>query len=179
MARLDRGVPGIWAVHSAYLVVDAITARWRTKFFKVHQSWDGAGRWLGCLLTFHLVAIGMVFFRAPRVPQALWLLGHLFSGLGSSQALLWIMVDSVPRGLWRRPGRIRGVGARRTLPSGPLAGQNSARSALGSMVGLVRRNHLAVVRCGVVVGSFWLVLADHSSMKFFRDLLLTAPSAWH
>jgi alginate O-acetyltransferase complex protein AlgI len=82
-------------VHSAYLIVDAFTARWRTKFFKLHRDWDRAGNWLGWLLTFHLVAIGLVFFRASRVSDALWLLGHLFSGLAASKALFSTMVDSV------------------------------------------------------------------------------------
>jgi hypothetical protein len=82
-------------VHSLYLVVDAFTSRARAKFFKRHREWDGAASWLGCLLTFHLVAIGLVFFRAARVPDALWLLGHLFSGLGASGALFWALVDSV------------------------------------------------------------------------------------
>lgn len=81
-------------VNTLYLLVEAFTSRARAKFFKRHRNWDGAGRWLGCFLTFHLVAIGLVFFRAPRVPDALWLLGHLFSGLGASGALFWRAVDS-------------------------------------------------------------------------------------
>ncbi len=83
------------ALNSLYLIVDAFTARRRTKLFKLHPDWDRAGGWLGWLLTFHLMAIGMVFFRAPQVRDALRLLGHLFSGLGSSEALFWAMLDSV------------------------------------------------------------------------------------
>jgi alginate O-acetyltransferase complex protein AlgI len=83
------------AVNSLYLIVDAFTARRRSKLFKLHPGWEGAGSWLGWLLTFHLVAIGMVFFRAAHVRDALRLLGHLFSGLDSSKALFWTMLQSV------------------------------------------------------------------------------------
>lgn len=81
-------------VHSLYLTVDAFTSRSRAKFFKRHGQWNEAGNWLGCLLTFHLVAIGLVFFRAARITDAFWLLGHLFSGLNASGALFWALVDS-------------------------------------------------------------------------------------
>ena len=75
-------------LNAAYLVLDVLTGRQRAKFFKRNPRWDGAGSWLGWLLTFHLVMIAEVFFRAPRVSDAIWLLGHLFSGLPGSSALL-------------------------------------------------------------------------------------------
>jgi hypothetical protein len=81
-------------VHSLYLVVDVLTSRARAKFFKRHRDWDRAGSWLGWLITFHLVAIGLVFFRAAHVTDALWLLGHLFTGLAASGSLFWELVDS-------------------------------------------------------------------------------------
>jgi hypothetical protein len=81
-------------VHSMYLIVDVFTSRARAKFFKRHRRWDRAGSWLGWLITFHLVAIGRVFFRAAHVTDALWLLGHLLSGLGASASLFWALVDS-------------------------------------------------------------------------------------
>ena len=88
------------ALNALYLIVDAFTTRRRAKFFKLHPDWDGAAGWVGWLLTFHLMAIGMVFFRAPHLRDALGLLGHLFSGLGSSQPLLWSMLGSIgPRTL--------------------------------------------------------------------------------
>jgi alginate O-acetyltransferase complex protein AlgI len=81
-------------VHAVYLIVEAFTSRKRAKFFKRHRDWDAAAAWLGCLLTFHLVAIGLVFFRASRLSDAIWLLGHLLTGLSSSGALFWAVVDS-------------------------------------------------------------------------------------
>ena len=81
-------------VHSIYLTIDAFTSRARAKFFKRHREWDKTASWLGCLLTFHLVAIGLVFFRAARVSEAFYVLGHLFSGLGTSGALFWALVNS-------------------------------------------------------------------------------------
>jgi len=82
------------AAHSLFIMADVFTSRARARFFKRHSKWDGVGRCAGCLLTFHLVAIGLVFFRAARVPDALWLLGHLFSGLGASGGLFLAMTDS-------------------------------------------------------------------------------------
>src|SRR6185503_11434859 len=73
-------------LNAAYLVVDALTSRDRAKFFKRNPAWDAAGTWLGWLLTFHLILIAEVFFRAPRVSDAVWLLAHLWSGLSGSTA---------------------------------------------------------------------------------------------
>ena len=81
-------------VHSLYLTVDAFTSRARAKFFKRRRKWDSAASWMGWLLTFHLVTIGLVFFRAAHISDALWLLGHLFRGLGASGALFWALVES-------------------------------------------------------------------------------------
>jgi alginate O-acetyltransferase complex protein AlgI len=75
-------------IHSGYLVVDAFSARWRSRFFKQRPNWNLAGDYLGWLLTFHLVAIAMVFFRASRLTDAFWLLGHLFRGWANPAAVL-------------------------------------------------------------------------------------------
>ncbi len=40
---------------------------------------------MGWLLTFHLFFIAMVFFRAHTVSDAIWLLSHIWSGLGTIQ----------------------------------------------------------------------------------------------
>lgn len=80
-------------LHSTFLITDALTGKARARFFKRHREWDTAGSWLGWLLTFHVVAAAMVFFRASSVSDAAWLLGHLFSGLASSQTLLYQTVE--------------------------------------------------------------------------------------
>jgi alginate O-acetyltransferase complex protein AlgI len=74
-------------LNAGYLVVDALTSR-RAKFFKRNPGWNRAGTWLGWLLTFHLILIAEVFFRARRLSDAFWLLGHLQIGLFGSTALL-------------------------------------------------------------------------------------------
>ena len=61
------------AMHSVFLSVDALSMRMRRKWFKTHPEVEGLGSWLGWLLTFHLVAFALVFFRARTVADG-WLL---------------------------------------------------------------------------------------------------------
>ncbi|MCU1257587.1 MAG: hypothetical protein JWO80_472 [Bryobacterales bacterium] len=68
-------------LHAFYLSVDALSARWRKRFYKAHPSTDRAMNWIGPVVTFHLVAIGAVFFRGERVSDIFYLLGHLGSGI--------------------------------------------------------------------------------------------------
>jgi alginate O-acetyltransferase complex protein AlgI len=77
---LARGFVIFGLIHSCYITMEAITARWRNRFFKRHQKWNTAGNLLGCYLTFHLVAFALVFFRSPHVSDAVWLLEHLTTG---------------------------------------------------------------------------------------------------
>jgi alginate O-acetyltransferase complex protein AlgI len=73
-------------VNACCLVVDAITVRGRTRFFKAHPRLNEPGSFLGWLLTFHLVFIGLVFFRASTISDAVWLFSHALRGLGSARA---------------------------------------------------------------------------------------------
>jgi D-alanyl-lipoteichoic acid acyltransferase DltB (MBOAT superfamily) len=84
-------------LNAAYLIVDTLTNKRRAKFFKQNPAWDRAGSWLGWLLTFHLIFIAEVFFRSPHVSDALWLLGHLASGLAGSGELLRQVVEETGR----------------------------------------------------------------------------------
>ena len=77
-------------LHAVYLSVDALSARRRMRFFKLHPQLDRPFTLLGCLLTLHLVAIALVFFRAQTVGDAAWLLTHCLSGLGAFKADLAI-----------------------------------------------------------------------------------------
>jgi len=77
-------------LHSAFLIVDVFTARARAKFFKHHHRWDLPASMLGCILTFHLVALSLVFFRAPHVSDALQLLSKLGGGFTD-----WALMQSV------------------------------------------------------------------------------------
>lgn len=75
-------------IHSVYISTDALIGRRRTRFFKKHPGLNRPGELLGCLLTFHLVALALVFFRAPSVADAVWLLTHLSGGFGDGSEWL-------------------------------------------------------------------------------------------
>jgi hypothetical protein len=75
-------------INAGYLIVDTLTNKRRTTFFRKNPQWDKAGSWFGWLLTFHLILIAEVFFRSQHVSDAVWLLGHLWSGLSGSLAVL-------------------------------------------------------------------------------------------
>ena len=65
--------------HSFFLIVDALSVRARKSWFKGHARWDKAGEWFGWLLTFHLVAFALVFFRARSIADAVLFLSQLFT----------------------------------------------------------------------------------------------------
>jgi D-alanyl-lipoteichoic acid acyltransferase DltB (MBOAT superfamily) len=71
------------ALNAAYLMCDALTLRKRAGFFKSHTNLDRIGTWAGWALTLHLFFLAMVFFRARAVSDAVWLLAHIGSGLGT------------------------------------------------------------------------------------------------
>lgn len=57
-------------IHGMYLSVDALTARFRRRYYKAHPAAGRFTDWFGPVVTFHLVAIGMVFFRSSAVRDA-------------------------------------------------------------------------------------------------------------
>jgi alginate O-acetyltransferase complex protein AlgI len=67
--------------HSVVVSIEALTARARKGFLRSHSSWKQWAGVLGFLLTFHLVAAGLVFWRAPAVSDAFWVLTRMFVGL--------------------------------------------------------------------------------------------------
>lgn len=71
------------ALNATYLVGDVLTARSRSGFYKAHPKLDRLGSWMGWLLTVHLFFVAMVFFRAHTVSDAIYLLSHFSSGLGT------------------------------------------------------------------------------------------------
>jgi alginate O-acetyltransferase complex protein AlgI len=78
-----RGYLVFGALNAAYLVGDAVTARWRGSLFKVRPNLVHLGRWMGWLVTIHLFFVAMVFFRARAVGDAVSVLAHMWSGLGA------------------------------------------------------------------------------------------------
>ena len=63
-------------VHAAYLSVDALTLRARKRYYKVHPTAGRLTDWSGPIVTFHLVALAFVLFRAGSLSDAIYLLVH-------------------------------------------------------------------------------------------------------
>jgi alginate O-acetyltransferase complex protein AlgI len=61
-------------IQAVYLSVDALTARRRRRFYKAHPSANRLTDWAGPVVTFHLVAVALVFFRSAQVGDALHIL---------------------------------------------------------------------------------------------------------
>ncbi len=57
-------------VHAVCLIIDSLSLRARKSWFKRNAHLDRVGDWLGWLLTFHVVAIALVFFRANSISDA-------------------------------------------------------------------------------------------------------------
>jgi len=80
-------------LHGFFLIVDALTSKRRSKFFKTHTGWDRAATWVGPVFTFHLVALAMVFVRAASLGQAWDVLSRLRllriedTGIGENETL--------------------------------------------------------------------------------------------
>ena len=74
--------------HAIYLIVDALSAAKRRKFFKRRPELNQAGDWFGWALTMFLVAIAAVFFRARSLSDAGWLFSHV-ANLSNLTATDW------------------------------------------------------------------------------------------
>ncbi len=91
-------------VHAIYLSVDALTQKARKRWYKTHPLANRLTDWAGPVITFHLVAIAFVFFRAAS-PATVWLFfARLFSGMeplspafpGQSLSLIapaWLLME--------------------------------------------------------------------------------------
>ena len=80
-------------INAIYVIAETLTSKKRAAFFKANPRLDQSGSWLGWLLTFHLIFIAEVFWRAPRVSDTVWLLGHLWTGLVGSGEYLEDLID--------------------------------------------------------------------------------------
>jgi hypothetical protein len=70
------------AVHAVYLSVDALTQKWRKRWYKSHRLADRVTDWVGPIVTFHLIGVAFVFFRAGDVATIGLMFRHLFDGWG-------------------------------------------------------------------------------------------------
>jgi alginate O-acetyltransferase complex protein AlgI len=78
---MNWGFFAFGVVHAVCLIIDSFSLRARKSWFKRHAQFDRAGDWLGWLLTFHVVAIALVFFRANSVSDAALFLSSLLPRL--------------------------------------------------------------------------------------------------
>jgi D-alanyl-lipoteichoic acid acyltransferase DltB (MBOAT superfamily) len=69
-------------VHAVYLSLDALTQKARKRLYKAHPGLDRLTDWLGPLVTFHLIAVAFVFFRADSLTTVGLVFTHLFDGFG-------------------------------------------------------------------------------------------------
>jgi D-alanyl-lipoteichoic acid acyltransferase DltB (MBOAT superfamily) len=70
-------------VHAIYLSADALTHKARRRWYKAQPAADRITDWVGPVVTFHLIAVAFVFFRADSVATAGAFFGHLFDGIGA------------------------------------------------------------------------------------------------
>jgi D-alanyl-lipoteichoic acid acyltransferase DltB (MBOAT superfamily) len=110
-------------VHAVYLSVDALTQKARRRWYKRYPNIDRLTDWTGPFITFHLIAVAFVFFRADNLQtvelmfrQLLGAWGPLspeFRDLigqgGTSLSVLagaWLLMegaDALRRRFWTRP----------------------------------------------------------------------------
>ncbi|HTR36595.1 MAG TPA: MBOAT family O-acyltransferase [Bryobacteraceae bacterium] len=106
-------------LHGVFLVVDALSAKTRSRFFKTHPQWDRAANCFGPVLTFHLAALAMVFVRAATMPEAFDFLSRLnapgfqASGILEQDTLrglvglaVWFLWSAIEKWQWTIPARV-------------------------------------------------------------------------
>jgi D-alanyl-lipoteichoic acid acyltransferase DltB (MBOAT superfamily) len=79
----------IWgALNGLYQILTLLSTGWRTRLHKLVPLPPALGAVLACLLTFHLVLISWVFFRASSVADAVTVLTRLGQTLPQLPSLL-------------------------------------------------------------------------------------------
>jgi D-alanyl-lipoteichoic acid acyltransferase DltB (MBOAT superfamily) len=67
-------------LHGAFMVTSVLTANPRNAFFKSQKEAGILRRLFGQLVTFQLVTLAFVFFRAPSLEASVHILGRIFLG---------------------------------------------------------------------------------------------------
>ena len=75
------GFVAFGVVNAVVLVIDALTAPRRQKYWRRHPGSAKLATFVGVIFTYHIVALSDTFFRAPSFTEAALLLGGLASGL--------------------------------------------------------------------------------------------------
>ncbi len=139
-------------VHAIYLSVDALSQKARKRWYKNHPLANRVSDWLAPLITFHLVAVAFVFFRAGDISTVISLFSHLLDGLSALQpqrslvflALAWLLMecaDWLRRRVWLKP-------------------------ALGSMPRWGRWSVYSCTAAGVLVTVFLILTSSQKSSPF-------------
>ncbi len=74
----------IWgALHGSYLIISIVTKRTREKTSHIFlfDRFPGVHKVIKVLVTFHLVLLGWIFFRANSLSDAIYVITHMFEGL--------------------------------------------------------------------------------------------------
>jgi alginate O-acetyltransferase complex protein AlgI len=70
-------------IHSGYLIVDALSWPTRKRYYRKYPAAAKIAALTGPVLTYHLVAVANVFFRAPTFADGAQVLGGLGGGIGN------------------------------------------------------------------------------------------------
>ncbi|KQM35838.1 MBOAT family O-acyltransferase [Sphingomonas sp. Leaf10] len=110
----------IWgALHGGWLAIERFWSRHRP------ARWRPAPRWLGILVTFHIVVLGWIFFRAQGEGEAFAYLGQLFAGdwrntlvtpLSLALVAMGLAIHAVPAGI------LPGIATRVRTHAAPVVG---------------------------------------------------------
>jgi alginate O-acetyltransferase complex protein AlgI len=84
-------------VHAVYLSVDALTQKLRKRLYKQHPALDRVTDWVGPVITFHLIAVAFVFFRAGSLATVAAFFAHLGDGLEPLSAAFIHVINAPPR----------------------------------------------------------------------------------
>jgi hypothetical protein len=81
-------------LQAGYLSVDALTSRARKRYYRAHPGANRLTDWIGPVVTFHLMAIGMVFFHSEQVAPVFYFLAHLGRGIAAPTGLFHELGDA-------------------------------------------------------------------------------------
>lgn len=84
-------------LHAVYLSVDALTQKARRRLYRQHPAADRITDWVGPIVTFHLIAVAFVLFRAGSVSTVGAFFSHLFCGIGTLSPAFRDVIDEPRR----------------------------------------------------------------------------------
>jgi alginate O-acetyltransferase complex protein AlgI len=85
-------------INAAFLIIDALTTRFRRRMYKSHPWTSWVAAVIGPVLVFHMIAISLVCFRAQTLPDIAYFFGNLLDGLSAPIAALSQLFYTFGRG---------------------------------------------------------------------------------